>query len=56
MLKQRLDKLDASLWQEPSGFALQRFLLQRTQAQVELQLRGVQALRELWRDAHAGQG
>jgi len=55
MLKQRLDKLDVSLWQAPSGFALQRFLLQRTQAQIEVQLRGVQALRELWRDAHAGQ-
>ncbi|MXY70069.1 MAG: DNA repair protein RecO [Acidobacteriia bacterium] len=55
MLKQRLDKLDVSLWQEPSGFALQRFLLQRTQAQIEVQLRGVQALRELWRDAPAGQ-
>ena len=50
MLKQRLAKLDISQWQEPSGFALQRFLLQRTQAQVEVQLRGVQALRELWRD------
>ena len=53
MLKQRLDKLDISQWQEPSGFALQRFLLQRTQAQVEVQLRGVQALRELWRDGQA---
>ena len=55
MLKQRLDKLDISRWQEPSGFALQRFLLQRTQAQVEVQLRGVQALRELWRDGQAGE-
>ncbi len=53
MLKQRLDKLDISQWQEPSGFALQRFLLQRTQAQVEVELRGVQALRELWRDGQA---
>ena len=54
MLKQRLDKLNTSLWQEQSGFALQRFLLQRTQAQVEVQLRGVQALREFWRDTQDG--
>ena len=56
MLKQRLDKLDISQWQEPPGLALQRFLLQRTQAQVEVQLRGVQALREHWRAEQDGQG
>ncbi len=56
MLKQRLDRLDISLWHEASGFALQRFLLQRTQAQVEVHLRGVRALRELWRESQAGAG
>lgn len=54
MLKQRLDKLDASMWQERPGFALQRFLLQRTQAQLEVQVRAVQALRELWRNGQPG--
>ena len=54
MLEQRLDNLDVSLWDERSGFALQRFLLQRTQAQLEVQLRSVQALRELWRTGQAG--
>lgn len=50
MLKTRIDKLDDSLWQPPAALALQRFLLQRTQAQLEGRLRGADALRSLWRD------
>ena len=53
MLKTRVDKLDDSLWLPDAVFALQRFLLQRTQAQLEGRLRGAEALRSLWRDGDA---
>ncbi len=48
MLKHRLDRLELSQWQVPAAFALQRFLLQRTEAQIEGRLRGTDALRSLW--------
>jgi DNA repair protein RecO (recombination protein O) len=50
MLKKRVDKLDESAWQASAALALQRFLLQRTHAQLEGRLRGVNALRALWHE------
>ena len=47
MLRKRLDRLDPSDWQPSAGRALQRYLLQRTHAQLEGRLRGVDALRSL---------
>ena len=45
MLSQRIDSLDPSVWQQSAALDLQKFLLQRTQAQLEGRLRGVGALR-----------
>ena len=45
MLSKRLDGLDPSDWPTPAAFELQRFLLQRTQAQIEMRLHGAEALR-----------
>ena len=50
MLSKRLDGLDPSDWPTPAAFELQRFLLQRTQAQIEMRLHGAEALRAVWRD------
>ena len=45
MLAQRIDSIDPSIWHQPAALDLQGFLLQRTQAQLEGRLRGVEALR-----------
>lgn len=50
MLSKRLDSLEDDAWPTPAAFELQRFLLQRTQAQIEVRLRGADALRAMWRD------
>ncbi len=50
MLEKRVDKLDETEWRPSAALALQRFLLQRSHAQLEGRLRGVYALRSLWRD------
>ncbi len=50
MLRARLDQLDPSIWPASEAFELQRFLLQRIQAQLEGRLRVADALRALWRD------
>ena len=47
MLSKRVDKLDLAEWEPAAGSALQRFLLQRTHAQLEGRLRGLDALRAL---------
>ncbi len=54
MLKNRPGLLDGSEWPVSAAFSLQRFLLQRTQAQLGTPLRGVQVLRTLWEDAGPG--
>ena len=54
MLKKRVDNLDEEEWQPDAALALQRFMLQRTQAQLEARLRGADALSALWRDTPAG--
>lgn len=48
ILRNRPDRLGGSQWSESAAFELQRFLLQRTQAQVESRLRGADALGALW--------
>ena len=45
MLSQRIDSIDPSIWQHPAALDLQSYLLQRTQAQLDGRLRGVEALR-----------
>lgn len=50
MLRARLDQLDPSIWPASEAFELQRFLLQRIQAQLEGRLRVADALRALWLD------
>ncbi len=54
MLKNRPGLLDKSEWPAVDAFALQRFLLQQTQAQLESPLRGLEALRGLWEGAEPG--
>ncbi len=54
MLSARLDSLDDEAWPTPAAFELQRFLLQRTQAQIEVRLRGADALRAMWQDESLG--
>ncbi len=56
MLKNRPERLDDSEWPASAAFQLQRYLLQRMQAQIEGRLRGVDALRDLWRDAESTSG
>ena len=50
ILGNRPDRLESSEWSEAAAFELQRFLIQRTQAQLESRLRGADALRALWSD------
>ncbi len=48
MLKNRPGLLDEAEWPASEASALQRFLLQRTQTQLESPLRGLKALKALW--------
>lgn len=48
MLTSRPSQLEESEWPAPAALDLQRFLLQRTQAQLERRLRGLEALHGLW--------
>lgn len=50
MLAKSLDAVESSQCAGGAVLELQRFLLQRTQAQVETRLRGADALRGLWGD------
>ena len=45
MLSQRIDSIDPAIWDHPAALDLQSYLLQRTQAQIDGRLRGVEALR-----------
>ena len=56
MLKSRPDQFDDSGWPTAAAFELQRFLLQRTQAQLESRLRGTEALQALWSDPEPATG
>ncbi len=51
MLRNRPERMDDIEWPEAAAYELQRFLLQRTQAQIEGRLRGLEALRALWDDS-----
>ena len=54
ILANRPDRLGSAEWSESAAFELQRFLLQRTQAQLEGRLRGADALGALWGDEEPG--
>lgn len=48
MLQLRVDKIPKDQWRPSFGLSLQRYLLQRTEAELESRLRGARALRSLW--------
>ena len=50
MLKNRPVLLEGSEWPAEAALALQRYLLQCTQAQIGDRLRGLQSLRDLWQE------
>ena len=54
MLKKRVDNLDENEWQPDAALSLQRFLLQRTHAQLEARFQGADALSALWHDTPVG--
>ena len=54
ILTNRVDSPQLAEWRPAAGLALQRYLLQRTQAQLEGPLKSANGLMDLWRDEPVG--